>query len=507
MSTTLSPAPDSSVQQHEEDNPRIELLDPSRLVRDEHNARETDTAPDEKLITSVKELGVEEPISVRPRPDGTYGVFKGWRRAQAAQIANESAEQDGRPVRTVKAFVRADLVGRDGYTRFLSLVENDHRQEMDARDTLKAQELSLVGMDEVDQARAAKAMGLKRGAVKHLRIAQKLDDATLRQATAGGMDLEQTAQLTEVEDIPDATQRLLKALAKDQEEGRGGRGHWDQEFALLTEEKASTKARADAFAALKKSGITLATDLSYDQKQTVKPLTDLTTGLGAPITGVKHHGCPGHCATLDEDNQPVFYCADPAAHGHKVRKQPKPRLSPEEEEQAAQKSAERARVVACNRAWKAAAGPRQQFITRLVKGKTLPEEARVFAQSVLLELPEFYGKWASKRDTTDVARFLGAKEGERTTAAELAAALPKAKFANVLFAQVAAAFEADIRDPKSYDMVHYRAAYLWEAPSAEQAAYLLLLEALGKADNGSYALSEVEEQAVAAHRPKTPDAA
>lgn len=506
MATAVSPETDRSSTSEETDHQLVHL-DAALIVRDECNAREHDTEPDEKLITSVKELGVEEPISVRPRPDGTYGAFKGWRRTQAAQIANETAEQDGRPVRTVKAFVRTDLVGKDGVTRFLSLVENDHRKQMDDRDTLKAQELALVDMDEVDQARAARAMGLKRGAVKNLRAAQKLNDATLRQATAGGMDLEQTAQLTEIEDVPNATQRLLKALAKDQEEGRGGRGHWDQEFALLTEEKASTKARADAFAALKKSGVTLASELGYDQKQTVKPLTDLTTGLGAPITGVKHHGCPGHCATLDEDNQLVFYCADPAAHGHKVRKQPKPHRTAEEEEQAAQKSAERARVVACNRAWKAAAGPRQQFITRLVKGKTLPEEARVFAQSVLLELPEFYGKWASKQNSTVVARFLGAKEGERTTAAELAAPLPKAKFANVLFAQVAAAFEADIEDPKSYDMVHYRAAYLWEAPSAEQAAYLLLLEALGQADNGSYALSEVEEQAVAAHRPKTPDAA
>ena len=42
-----------------------------------------DAEPDEELINSVKEIGVEEAISVRPRPDGTYGAFKGWRRAQA----------------------------------------------------------------------------------------------------------------------------------------------------------------------------------------------------------------------------------------------------------------------------------------------------------------------------------------------------------------------------------------------------------------------------------------
>ncbi|MFD5814680.1 ParB/RepB/Spo0J family partition protein [Streptomyces sp. NPDC127038] len=500
MSTTLSPAPDASVQQ-EGDNPRIELLDASLLVRDEHNAREHDTEPDEKLITSVKELGVEEPISVRPREDGTYGVFKGWRRAQAAQIANATAEQDGRPIRTVKAFIRADLVDRDGYTRFLSVVENDHRQEMSARDTLKAQELALVGMDDVDQARAARAMGLKREAVKHLRTVQKLDDATLRQATAGGMDLEQTAQLTEVEDIPRATQRLLKALAKDQEEGRGGRGHWDQEFALLMEEQASSKAREDAVAALKESSVTLVSSLPYGQKQSVKPLSDLTTGLGAPLSADKHHGCPGHCATLDEDNQPVWHCADPSAHGHKVRKQPKPSLTADEAERAAQKSAERAQVVACNRAWKAAAGPRQQFVTRLVRGRSLPDEARLFAQEVLLDLPGFYGRWAEKGDTQTLAAFLGAKDDERTTPSALAAAFPKARLANLLFAQVAAAVEADIRGPKVFD------TFLWKKLHPRQAAYLLLLESLGQADNGSYALSEVEEQAVAAHRPKTPDAA
>ncbi|WP_406834809.1 ParB/RepB/Spo0J family partition protein [Streptomyces sp. AHU1] len=502
MSTTLSPTPDASVQQQEEANPHIELLDASRLVRDEHNAREHDTEPDEKLITSVKELGVEEPISVRPRPDGTYGVFKGWRRAQAAQIANETAGQDGRPVRTVKAFVRADLVGRDGYTRFLSLVENDNRQEMGARDTLKAQELALVGMDEVDQARAAKAMGLRRGAVKHLRTAQKLDDATLRQATAGGMDLEQTAQLTEVEDVPQATQRLLKALARDQAEGQGGRGHWDQEFALLKEEQASSQARADAFAALKESGVTLVSSLPYGQKQSAKPLSGLTTGLGAPLSADKHHACPGHCAALDEDNQPVWYCADPATHGHKVRKQPKPSLTAEEAERAAQKSAERAQVVACNRAWKAAAGPRQQFISRLVRSKALPDQARLFAQGVLLDLPRFYGTWADKADTKTLARFLGAsEEDERTMPSTLAASFPKARLANLVFAQVAAAYEADIREPKVFD------TFLWKKMHPRQAAYLLLLESLGQADSGSYALSEVEEQAVAAHRPKTPDAA
>ncbi|MFC9891903.1 ParB N-terminal domain-containing protein [Streptomyces pilosus] len=127
MATAVS-TPTSTTAAPEEGITQVAVLDAALLVRDECNAREHDTEPDEKLITSVKEIGVEEPISVRPRPDGTYGVFKGWRRAQAAQVANAAADAEGRPVRTVKAYVREDLVGRDGWTRFLSLVENDHRE-------------------------------------------------------------------------------------------------------------------------------------------------------------------------------------------------------------------------------------------------------------------------------------------------------------------------------------------------------------------------------------------
>ncbi|MFI7406918.1 ParB/RepB/Spo0J family partition protein [Streptomyces sp. NPDC049541] len=144
------------------------LLDPDTIVRDDCNAREHDREPDDDLINSVKAVGVQDPVSVRPRPDGTYGAFKGWRRTQAAQIANASAEAEGHDRRQIKAFVRADLVGRDAWTRFLSLIENHQREGMSAKDTLKAAELSLIGMDEVEQKAAARALGLKRGTGKRL---------------------------------------------------------------------------------------------------------------------------------------------------------------------------------------------------------------------------------------------------------------------------------------------------------------------------------------------------
>ncbi|MEU0914970.1 ParB/RepB/Spo0J family partition protein [Streptomyces althioticus] len=481
------------------------LLDPDAITRDECNARETDTEPDTDLINSVKAVGVQDPVSVRPRPDGTYGTFKGWRRTQAAQIANAAAEAEGHPRRQIKAYVRADLVGRDAWTRFLSLIENHQRQGMSPKDTLKAAELSLIGMDEVEQKQAARALGLKRGTGKRLGRAQQLDDATLRRASAGGMDLEQLSQLAEVEDVPRAQDRLLRALARDEAEEGGGRGHWDQELALLKAEQDDLNARRKAVAALEKAGVPLLpAHRPYGEKDTARPLSELTTPLGNPLDENGHKGCPGHSARLDDEHQPIWYCADPAAHGHKVRPKPKPVKTPEDEE----KAAERARITACNRAWKAAAGPRKEFVARLVRGsKALPEEAWRFALTVLLDLPSFYGKWAQRQEAEDVAQLLGVKlpdsPFERVRLSELAT-LSKARMAHVLFAHVAAAFERDMRDPKGWNAARMQVSFLWENPTPEQASYLLLLEKLGQDDKGSYRLSEVEEQAVAAHRGEAP---
>ncbi|MDG4857086.1 ParB N-terminal domain-containing protein [Streptomyces sp. T-3] len=501
MATTVSPPPIEPGSHDDQDTAQIVFLDPALVVRDECNAREQGAEPDEDLINSVKEIGVEEAISVRPRPDGTYGAFKGWRRAQAQQIANAAAELDGRPVRKIKAHVREDLVGRDGWTRFLSLVENKYREGMSERDTLKSQELSLIAMDDVERGRATKALGVGRNAAKQAKAAQRLDDATLRRAAAGGMDLEQTAQLAEVETVPGAERQLLRALERDHEEGGGGRGHWDQAIAQLKAEQADAEVRAKAEQDLKAADIPLLGEPGYGQKDPSRPLTALTTGLGNLLDENNHKGCPGHSARLDDEHQPVWHCADPAAYGHKARPTPKkPKTEVDEH-----KAEERARTVAHNRAWKAAAGPRQEFVKRLVRGKSLPDEAREFAQRILMELPRCYGKWADKQRTETLALLLGAKDPDKESAADIAASFPKSRLANVLFAHVAAAFEDDIREPKKFDAARMTQVFLWESPDRRQATYLLLLESLGQADHGSYQLSEVEAQAVASHRPDTAD--
>ncbi len=459
----------------------IVYLDPALLVRDECNARETDTGPDADLLASVKEIGVEEPVSVRPRPDGTYGVFKGWRRTQAQQQANATAEADGRPQRKIPAIVREDLVGRDGWTRMLSLTENARREQMTERDTLKAIELTLVDMSEVEQRRATKALNLPPGAAKAARKAAKLSDAELRSATAEGMDLEQMADLAEVGDLPNARWVLEQAKAADEEEGKGGRGHWDHAMARLRQQLADREARAAAEKALAEAGIPLLRKYHDWEKDPSRPLSQLTTPLGAPLDETRHKTCPGHSARLDEEHRPVWHCADPAQYGHKLRpeaKKPKKPLSPEE-------AAERRRVIACNKAWRAAREVRKNFVATLCQGKTLPEEARKPTLSSVLRIPYAYRDFVNKGGTGDVARFLGIKVPDDATvyAVDLAGQVSRAKEWHALFAHVAAAYEHDLRENKA-----------WARLRGDQARWLLLLESLG------YTLSEVEEMAVARHR-------
>lgn len=467
-------------------------LDPALLVRDECNAREEDTEPDEKLIISVKAIGIQDAISVRPRPDGTYGVFKGWRRGQAVQRANATAKEDGREMQTAPAYVRKDLVGRDGWTTMLSLVENDQRREMSATDTLKATELALVGMNDIEVTTAREALGVRKGAEKDARKARKLDDATLRRAAAGGMDLEQTARLAEVEDVRDAENRLLRALRKDQEEDKGGRGHWDHEFALLRAEQADRRTRDAALKKLEDAKIPLLPyRYSYGEKNESRPLAELATGLGNPLTEEMHRGCPGHSARLDDEHQPVWYCADPQEHGHKVRRSAQQPKKPVNEAAAEA----RAKVIACNKAWPVAREQRHLFITGLCRTKDLPDPLRALAVTTMVGLPMYYAQWAEKRDQTDVIRFLTAKtptdndarkanDARKVAATALTATHPKTRDLHLMVACVAAALEFSISGKKA-----------WESLDRPQAEWLLLLESLG------YTLSEVEEQAVARHRP------
>jgi ParB family chromosome partitioning protein len=320
------------------------------------------------------------------------------------------------------------------------------------------------------------------------RVNQRLSDNELRAASAQGMDLEQMADLADAQDVPGAGRVLQEALEKDQHEGGGGRGYWDHAMAQLREEQRHRQAREEAIAQLEKQQIPLLPDrLPWGQKDLSRPLSQLTTSLLNELTEDKHRGCPGHSARLDEDNQPVWYCSDPDRHGHKIRPEAqqagKTPSSPRSREQ-------RARTIAGNRQWRTAQGVRREFISGLCGRKGLPEPLRRFALKTVLTMPHHYSRWVSKKDPRLAVAFLDgraevAEDATASTAAKTVERLPKARESQGLFAHVAAAFEYDIRESNAWTML-----------DAQQAAWLLLLEQHG------YTLAEVEQEAVAAHRPK-----
>ncbi|MFF5011471.1 ParB/RepB/Spo0J family partition protein [Streptomyces phaeochromogenes] len=488
---TAQPEPSAVEEAHDQ----IVRLDPSLIVRDDYNARTTDTEPDDDLKASVGELGVQDPIHVRPLDNGTYGAFKGWRRAQAQQAANATAEAEGRTARKIPTIVRADLVGNDAMTHLLSLIENDHREQMHDRDRVKAIEtLALIDVSEEQRETMARALKIKRAELRAAREAARLDDAQLRRASVQGFDLMQMAEMAEVSDVSRAVQVLEDAHAKDAAEEGGGRGHWDQALAGLRQTKADGEARQTALDALEKDDVPLLPDhFPWGTKDTSRPLTELRTPLGAPLTADKHAYCSGHAARLDEEFQPVWYCSDPAKYGHKLRpgaKQAKQSMSEEEKEA-------RARTIAGNKAWKTARTVREDFVRKLCKGKSLPEPVRQFALRTVMSPPYLYAKWCEKGDTEAVAQLLGvpdpnadrsrySREGEPFD--DLVARQGKAKGWHQVFAQVAAAFEYSMREPKA-----------WQGLNRHQAAYLLCLKAQG------YRLSDVEELAVTKYLPQPDD--
>jgi ParB family chromosome partitioning protein len=153
------------------------------------------------------------------------------------------------------------------------------------------------------------------------------------------------------------------------------------------------------------------------------PGSSLLTSLahdGQDLTADRHKDCPGHGAFFRSHDRrtPVFFCTDPAAHGHTSRwAQPSPltalpgAAAPDREQQVGSQRPgstamspaaspvpepapdpvlEQARwlVIEGNRAWAAAAEVRKRWVAQLLWRRTAPKDALRFAAEQLLTMPE-----------------------------------------------------------------------------------------------------------------------
>ncbi|GHB30922.1 MULTISPECIES: ParB/RepB/Spo0J family partition protein [Streptomyces] len=450
---------------------RLTEFDPRTLVLDPRNARTENVKPDHALLASVERIGVQEPISVRLLEDGTFGVFKGQRRWLAATAAAKKAAAKGAPVRPIPAFVREDLNGNDTEALLLSMVENTQRAPMTHRDTLNgAAQLELIGVTEADRRRAAGILGLKRESLRAAKQAAALSPEGLQDGARHAFDLTELADLQDVEEVSGAATRLAQARRQDAEaKGKNSRGHWQHAMASLRQERDEQRKRQAAVQALTDAGVKVLPRYSRSD-DTAVALDQITTRLGKELNAKTHAQCAGHAARLDENAEPVYFCTDPEKNGHTLKNAP----DTAEEAQAQDAArAERKRVLAQNKAARAAREVRTEFVAQLCKGKTLSDAAWTLVLTTVMNGSDTYRKFINRtqaKATAAVAKFTAGPAPEDNADDPFTALIQrtgKARRANLMMAQVAAAFEDEMHDKA------------WATKSGAQVMWLTFLEGEG----------------------------
>ncbi|MGL5858781.1 MAG: ParB/RepB/Spo0J family partition protein [Angustibacter sp.] len=340
------------------------------------------------FVSSIRELGVLEPVVGHYDEQGQFVVLRGQRRTLAA-------------VETKQASIPAVVVQRpeDADRIVQQMAENDHRTGMTTADRIAGvKQLAAFGLtaaqikrrtarprSEVDAALVVAGSELAANA------AQRWDYLTLDQA----------AILAEFEDDPEAVKALMVAA----KEGHGFE-HTAQRLRDAREDAAAIAAMTEELTA---KGVVVVDRPAYDDK-TVLGLDRLAaTKGGRAYSKATHATCTGHAAYLRistgwEKNEkgkevrvrqaePEYVCTNWRGAGHVYRwdhtsassTPTAADMSPEEREQA---RAERRDVIDSNKAWDTAEPVRRDWLAAFAARKTAPKGSSAFIARVVTEHPE-----------------------------------------------------------------------------------------------------------------------
>ncbi|WP_327356288.1 ParB/RepB/Spo0J family partition protein [Streptomyces sp. NBC_01304] len=463
-------------------------------TEDEESTQEGEdtTEPDPELIASVEEIGVQTPLLLRPQDDGkTLGIIFGQRRFKAAVLAAEKAIAAGRSYLLVPAIIRTDLKGVDDDALTISLIENKHRKAASVRDDINAvRQLSLMKISKTRKAKHARSLGLTPEQVKAAETADKLSDKALSKALQYDFDFLELADLHEVESLDHALWWLRDAKKCDLEQGTGQRGNWAHTMQQLRDQLIDQAERAKVTEELAAAGIPLV-DRCWDWTRTAaRPLTDLVTADGEPVTPETHRACPGHAAFLDrQEPVAVWLCQDWLKCGHQLSPDaPKDTRAHKDKELEKE---ERRTVIQNNKAWRAARLVRHEFLATLCtrKGDASPAAWKVI-MTTITGTSYLYEHFIDTADTTLTATFLRVPDPNEDRNkwtrvgdpfAEVIAKTPASRRWQILLAQVCAAHEQQAMGDSA-----------WRGEiSSTTAAWLTLLKGEG------YALSSIEAETLA----------
>lgn len=417
----------------------IEHINPANLTIDINVRKDANLTPD--FLASIKEHGVIQPVVAHRTGGNTAHVLMGQRRTLAA-VENQL---ESIPVYLVDTLEEADRLAQQ-------IVENDQRQELTDADRADAyHQMSLLG---ISPETIARRTGATTERVSKALTARSNAEAT--KALEYGMTIEQAAIVEELSAYPEAVQKLTICA----ENNPANFEHVAQQLRNDIETNATI---AQMTAEATEAGLTVLGNevFYYDYRGPAAKLSELTHPDGSPLTEddadavAISNGYSGIKA--------VKIVADWKARGfHKGDKAPTGMTK--------EQKADRAALIANNKAMDAAILVRQEFVKTFLQAKKMPKDAQGFIAWTLAH--------SSNRVNHALARQGEAAKlmGNENESGELRNYLgrPGANPEKATLALMISAYEVtcDRQD--------------WRHPMTDMATYLTTLETWG------YQVSEVE---------------
>jgi ParB family chromosome partitioning protein len=156
----------------------------------------------DELSTSIKELGVIQPITVRKKGDGTFQIISGERRFRASKLAG---------FETIPAYIR---LADDQSMLEMALVENIQREELDAIEVALSYQ-RLIDECELTQEAMSERVGKKRSTItNYLRLLklQPLIQAGIRDRM---ISMGHARAMVNIESEEDQLEIYQQALSKE----------------------------------------------------------------------------------------------------------------------------------------------------------------------------------------------------------------------------------------------------------------------------------------------------
>lgn len=427
-------------------------LDPATLTVDTNVRKDAGLTP--AFVSSIRELGVLEPVIAHRKADGTVHVLMGQRRTLAAVEAKLGTI----PVVVIDSPDEADRI-------ITQVVENIQRAELGHADQADAfQQLSLLGMP---AAKIAKKMGRTKVDVEQ-GIAAKSSEAGFK-ALEEGHDFEVALIFAEFADDTDATEEIESVLADEPSQLH----HVAQQ---LRDRREAEKKLAETVASHEARGLENVGELGYSDDTETARVSHLLKADGAEVTdedanafGIRraYHG--GTVILVVKGWKTLGYT-------EKYGSSATPAKGPMSEEQ----KEERRTLIANNKAMESASTVRRDWVKNLLARKTAPKGWQYFS---VLSMTSFYDIGRSY-DGELAADLISAKAEKESTdwgynpfKEHVATHETRPEFA--LLAMVIASFEKQM--PKD----------IWRNPSKEATFYL------GKLIEWGYTPSEVEKILIA----------